>query len=136
MFFIYYGDEVGLTGAGDPDNRRMMPVETALDSAQKSVREHFSTVAAVRSNHPALRYGNRRVLIADPDRYAFARRHFDDRVLTAWNRGSGTATYKLNVAPELPDGTYKNQLGNQTIQVKNGETEFSLPPMTSAVFTP
>ena len=22
---IYYGDEIGLAGGGDPDNRRMMP---------------------------------------------------------------------------------------------------------------
>ena len=52
---IYYGDEVGLTGAGDPDNRRMMPEDSALDSAQKGVREFFSRAAKFRLAHPAPR---------------------------------------------------------------------------------
>jgi len=131
---IYYGDEVGLTGAGDPDNRRMMPLESQLDSAQKSVRSHFRTVANFRTAHPALRYGSRRLLVADQDRYAFVRRHLDDAVLAVWNRGNAPATFEVNVAPEMADGTYRDALSGRTIQVVSGRTAFSLTPASSALF--
>lgn len=131
---VYYGDEVGLTGAGDPDNRRMLPSDGKLNAKQKSVRDHFSKLTALRSAHPALRYGNRRLLVADTNRYAFVRRHFDDKVLAVWNRSNESAEYSLQVAPELPDGTYTDALSGQTIKVQSGTTKFSLPPMRSAFF--
>ncbi|MEI8386437.1 MAG: alpha-amylase family glycosyl hydrolase [Verrucomicrobiota bacterium] len=133
---VYYGDEVGLTGAGDPDNRRMMPAEDALGAEQKSVREHLGKMAALRTAHPALRYGSRRLLVADGDRYAFVRRHFDDKVLALWNRGGGEAEFNLQPGPELPDGTYSDALSGQSIEVKSGETNFVLPPMRCAFFLP
>ena len=133
---VYYGDEVGLTGAGDPDNRRMMPAEDMLGAEQKSVREYFSKMAALRSAHPALRYGSRRLLVADDNRYAFIRRHFDDTVLAVWNKGDETAGFDLQVGPELPDGPYSDALAAQTIQVKSGKAKFSLAPMRAAFFIP
>ena len=131
---IYYGDEVGLTGAGDPDNRRMMPLENELNAAQKSVRTQFSKAALARQAHPALRYGSRRALVAEGDRYAFVRRHLGDAVLCVWNRGKNPAEFDLDVAPELPDGDYIDVLGGMEIEVEDGEAEFDLPPLSSAFF--
>jgi len=133
---VYYGDEVGLTGAGDPDNRKMMPLESELSAEQKSVRDYFSKMAALRSAHPALRYGSRRHLVADDSRYAFARRHFDDRVLAVWNKGKETAGFDLAVGPELPDGRYSDALTGKTIDVKSGKAKFSLDAMSTAFFIP
>jgi len=133
---IYYGDEVGLTGAGDPDNRRMMPAESDLAREQRGVRDHLGKVAALRSAHPALRYGNRRLLVADETRYAFVRRHFNDRVLAVWNKGGGKAAFDLSVGPELPDGRYTEALTGKTLVVKSGRAEFSLDAMQSAFFVP
>ncbi len=131
---VYYGDEIGLTGAGDPDNRKLMPPESGLDAAQKSVREHFSKMTALRNAHPALRYGNRRLLVADNNRYAFVRRHFDDKVLAVWNRGPKDAEFNLQVGPELPDGNYEDVLSGKSLTVKSGTAKFSLAPMRSAIF--
>ncbi len=133
---IYYGDEVGLSGAGDPDNRRMMPWGDDVKPEQEAVRAHFSKVAALRHQHPALRYGNRRPLVAEGSRYAFVRRHLDDRVLAVWNRGDKTTQFNLEVAPELSDGTYTDALSGQKIEVKGGRTVLRLEPMKSAFFVP
>lgn len=131
---IYYGDEVGLTGAGDPDNRRMMPLDQQLSPAQKQVRDHFSKLTALRAAHPALRYGSRRVLVADGNRYAFARRHFDDSVLCVWNKGADAASFDLKMPGEIPDGDYTEALTGKALRVRSGQAKFSLEPRQSAFF--
>ena len=131
---IYYGDEIGMTGAGDPDNRRMMRWDDEVSAEENSVREHFSKVAAVRQKHPALRYGSRRALVAGGDRYAFVRAHLGDAVLAVWNRGGSRTEFSLGVGPEMPDGSYEDALSGQKIEVKDGKTSFKLEPMKSALF--
>jgi len=133
---IYYGDEIGLTGAGDPDNRRMMRWGSDVTAEENSVREHFSKVAAVRHKHPALRYGSRRMLLAEGDRYAFVRAHLGDAVLAVWNRGKGENSFEVAVGPEMPDGDYSDALSGEKIEVKDGKASFRLGPMKSALFVP
>jgi glycosidase len=131
---IYFGDEIGQSGAGDPDNRRMMRWGDEVTAGEKAVREHLRRVAAARHRHPALRYGSRRPLVAGGDRYAFVRAHLGDVVLAVWNRGQSLTEYSLRVGPEMPDGTYVDALGGREIEVKDGRTTFKLEPMTSAMF--
>lgn len=131
---IYYGDEIGMTGAGDPDNRRMMRWGNDVSTDEDAVRRHFSKVASVRQRHPALRYGSRRALVADGDRYAFVRAHLGDAVLAVWNRGNIRTEFSLGVGPEMPDGTYEDALSGQEIEVKDGRTTFKLAPAKSALF--
>lgn len=131
---IYYGDEIGMSGAGDPDNRRMMRWDDQVTAEEKGVREHFRKVAAVRNSHPALRYGSRRPLVASGDRYAFVRAHLGDSVLAVWNRGDQQTEFQLEVAPEMPDGSYVDALSGREIAVKDGRTSFKIEPMQSALF--
>lgn len=131
---IYYGDEIGMSGAGDPDNRRMMRWDEDVTPEENSVRGHFSKVAAVRHKHPALRYGSRRALVAEGDRYAFVRAHLGDAVLAVWNRGANQTEFVLAAGPEMADGTYVDALSGQEIEVKGGRTSFKLEPMKSALF--
>ena len=131
---IYYGDEIGMSGAGDPDNRRMMPWNGKVSAEEESVRGHFSKVAAVRHKHPALRYGSRRALVAEGDRYAFVRAHLGDAVLAVWNRGANRTEFTITPGPEMPDGLYEDALSGQAIEVKDGRAIFKLDAMKSALF--
>ena len=131
---VYYGDEIGMSGAGDPDNRRMMRWGDAVTAEENSVREHFSKVAAVRQKHPALRYGSRRPLVAEGGRYAFVRAHLGDAVLAVWNRGENLTEFTLEPGPEMPDGAYEDAISGQVIAVKDGRVAFKVPPMKSALF--
>ena len=131
---IYYGDEIGMSGAGDPDNRRMLPEDNNLSAEEMSVRAHFSKVAAVRHKHPALRYGSRRALVAEGDRYAFVRAHLGDTVLAVWNRGDHPTSFALEPGPEMPDGLYRDALSGQVLEVIAGRATFEMEPMKSALF--
>lgn len=68
---IYYGDELGLHAAGDPDNRRPLPPPSTWDHAR---RDYVAALCALRKHEPAL-LGGRYVSLAQPgsDVIAFAR---------------------------------------------------------------
>jgi glycosidase len=131
---IFYGDEIGLHGAAAPESHRMMRWDDALTSEERSVREHFTRVARTRSDHPALRYGSRRPLVAEGNRYAFVRAHLGDAVLVVWNRGLAQTEFSLRVAPEMPDGDYVDTVSGLKIQVMGGRAKFRLAPQVSAMF--
>src|SRR4051812_3829442 len=129
---IYYGDEIGMTGAGAPDNRRDMRFNEQVGPDEKRVLENFDKLGAIRRAHPALRYGSRRTLRADANVYAFLRAHLEDRVLVAFNRGKGEATAEFAVSPEFSDGEYIDALGGKRFRVESGKLQITLPPQRAA----
>ena len=94
---LYYGDELGLAGAGDPDSRRDMPWGGALADVamtlrlptpdQAALRDWVAAVGAARAAHPALTRGARRTLVADADLYVYERTLGDDAAVVLLNRG-------------------------------------------------
>lgn len=132
---LYYGDEFGMTGAADPDNRRMMRFGDALSPAERDVLDHCRLVTAIRKAHPALRYGSRRAILAERDRYAFVRAFWDDRVVVAFNRSDTSMDLELSVGPEFVDGMYRDELTGRAIEVKNGVLKLTLFAHTSAVIS-
>ncbi len=68
---IYYGDELGLHAAGDPENRRPLPPASTWDQTR---RAYVAALCALRKHEPALAHG-RYVSLAQPgsDVVAFAR---------------------------------------------------------------
>lgn len=56
---IYYGDEYGLEGANDPDNRRMMEFGDALNDWQKDTLSYVQKLGQLRREHRAMRRGVR-----------------------------------------------------------------------------
>jgi glycosidase len=132
---IYYGDEIGMTGAGDPDNRRDMRFGKEVTAAEKEVLENFEKLGRFRHDHPALRYGSRRTLAAGKDVYAFVRAQLDDRVLCVFNRGDKTESLALKLEPEMADGDYADALGGRKWSVKDGEITLSVPPRSAMLMT-
>jgi glycosidase len=67
---IYYGDEIGLPGGGDPDNRRMMQW-TGLSTSQQGLHDRLAALGQIRAQHAALRRGTRTTLSSDQDLWVF-----------------------------------------------------------------
>lgn len=83
---IYYGDELGMPGAGDPDNRRMMRFE-GLSAREADLLEFVRKVGSARKRSKALRFGTRDTQVIEPDLYVFQRATGDDAALVVINRG-------------------------------------------------
>ncbi len=82
---VYYGDEIGLPGAGDPDNRRFMQWDGYSDG-QQALRDHLADLTAFRAEHPATRRGVRQTLAADADTFTYSMTYGGDEVFVAINR--------------------------------------------------
>lgn len=106
---IYYGDEIGMTGAADPDNRRMMRFDNELNEYEKQTLKDVSKLIHIRKEHSALRYGDFLTLQADENIYAYLRSDMNERILTIVNKNSKEqkvnydlpAMYKLMIAKDL-----------------------------------
>ena len=69
---LYYGDEIGLAGGGDPDNRRVMPWDDSeLTVHQLTLRDRFQELAWIRAENKALSRGVRSTLEVDPDLWVY-----------------------------------------------------------------
>ncbi len=91
---IYYGDEVGLVGAIDPDSRRGFPAEAEWD---RELLDYHRRLIALRHQYPALRTGSYQVLSAVGNVYVFMRTLADERLIVAVNVGIESASVTLNL---------------------------------------
>ena len=87
---VYYGDEIGMPGAGDPDNRRFMRFDAQLSPNERSTLEHVQILGKTRQKHSSMRTGQRRSLVNDANFWAYIMKDSNDAVLVVLNRGSST----------------------------------------------
>jgi len=106
---VYYGDEIGLPGAGDPDNRRFMQW-SGLSAEQTSLRERLEKLGDIRSKHPALRRGTRTTLESSADVWVYSRITSGDTVHVAVNRSDADRD-----VTSLPAGTYTELITGATV---------------------
>ncbi len=99
---IYYGDEIGLEGDHDPDNRRAYPADPG--AGDRDLRAFFQAVLAARREHVALRRGTVRVLSTTGSGVAYLREADGRSAIVAVNAGPGRATLAL---PRSDDRTYE-----------------------------
>lgn len=118
---IYYGDEVGLEGGTDPDNRRCMPWdESAWDH---DLRQHYQRLIHLRRTAPALRQGGFQIVYAQGGLLVYQRQSPDQRLLVIGYRGPdplGEVVIPVRHAG-LPDGVRLNDLlGKGDVVIENG----------------
>ena len=76
---IYYGDEIGMTGAGDPDNRRMMRFEN-LSKEEIALQKEIAKLTQLRTDNMALLYGDFTILENTENRLTYKRKYFSNEV--------------------------------------------------------
>jgi len=111
---LYYGDEVGLAGGGDPDNRRMMPWEDSqLNEHQRALRERVRRLGAARARYRALSRGRRLTLSAEQDVWVYRLvgcGGAEEEVTVALNRADAPR------AAQVPAGAYRDLLTDEEVR--------------------
>ena len=136
---IYYGDEFGMPGAGDPDNRRMMRFGGELSGSESSTLTFMQRLGSARAAHPALRTGSwEPPLVAEDDVLVYGRLGSGEVALVALNRGDSTRSFELAVAGlGVTDGTiFEDALAGSsaTATVSNGLLTVSIPPLSAQIW--
>lgn len=96
---IYYGDEIGMTGASDPDNRRMMRFDNDLSPAEKETFSEISKLIKIRNTNSALRYGDFLPLFTDENIFAYIRSDLNQRVLVILNKSNNNKNIDIELPP-------------------------------------
>jgi cyclomaltodextrinase len=118
---IYYGDEIGMTGAADPDNRRMMRFDNQLNEYEKQTLEDVSKLIHIRKDHSALRYGDFLTLQADENLYAYLRSDMNERILTIVNKNSEPINVDLNLPAIYQIKSAKDLVSGKEYEVKDNK---------------
>jgi glycosidase len=145
---LYYGDEIGMAGAGDPDNRRDFPGGWPDDARSAFTKEGRSSeqeriFAAVRKlldlrrDHAAFRSGRLFHLFSDDESYAFLRQTDDERLVVVFNNAK---LQRVLTIPEADTPAEKAQsahaLYGEAFATSNGkELRVTAPAESVSIFS-
>lgn len=126
---VYYGDEVGLDGKGDPDCRKCM--EWDKDKQDLELFDFYKKLIELRKSHPALRAGSIRFLLAEEGgtKLAYERRINDENVLVFLNNDATIQTVQLNVEGKV----WRDLFSGKEWETKQGRLSVKLPAYGYAV---
>lgn len=116
---VYYGDEYGMPGANDPDNRRMMQFD-GYNAAQSAMRQRTKEIIHARRSELALMYGHTEVHAPSEDVLWIERQYLDERVVIIINRGASA----FSIEHCMPQA-----------QIIAGDAEFGASQLTLSPFS-
>jgi neopullulanase len=140
---IYYGDEIGMQGGDDPDNRHDFPggwqgdTQNAFEATgrtpeQAAIFDYVQKLIALRKKLEPLRRGDFVDLGVTDNTWAFARTSGPDAVIVVFNNGAAPADVAVQYKR---DGDLTGQLGTAaTLSIRNGEGTVHLPAHTAGIF--
>ena len=103
---FYYGDEIGMPGGDDPDNRRDFPggwpndAENAFSAEgrkpeQQKLFSYVQTLLRLRREHPALSSGQLWHLASDDSTYIFLRESEEEKIVVAFNNSEAASAKRI-----------------------------------------
>ncbi len=132
---IYYGDEIGMPGAGDPDSRRPM----AWGKGNKNLVEWYAQLANIRDTYSVLRTGDLHPLTVDSTDsktvMAYQRDDSSNHAVVVANRDTNVVRSLTLSVSDIPDGTVlTNALDRQeTYTVQNGKVTVTVPAQSGII---
>lgn len=145
---LYYGDEIGMPGGGDPDNRRDFPGGWPGDPKnafkaegrtpeQQELFTYVKSLLRIRREHAALQSGRLWHLFSDETAYAFLRETEGERVLVVFNNSTEPRALKisLNDSPAQGAAGFTSLLGQAKADLAgSAEARISAPAQSISIF--
>ncbi|MFW6035673.1 MAG: glycoside hydrolase family 13 protein [Halothermotrichaceae bacterium] len=138
---IYYGDEAGLTGGKDPENRKTYP----WGRENKELLEWYRQVVTLRNDNDIFKTGNWKSIYINRDIYGYYRQIINNKDVFGQKKENNTALVLFNRSLdktyniELDVGNYFDKkvydiLNDYQVKVKNGSIQLDIKPLTTAIF--
>ena len=145
---IYYGDEIGMLGGGDPDNRRDFPggwIGDANDAftregrtrEQQEIFSYVQSLLRLRREHVALRGGQLWHLASDDSAYVFVREAEEERLVVTFNNADQPRELRIPLAdtPAQRAGSIELLFGEAKAELAGGKIRVTLPAQSISIFT-
>jgi glycosidase len=145
---IYYGDEIGMPGGGDPDNRRDFPGGWIGDSndaftqagrtrEQQEIFAYVQAVLRIRREHEALRGGRQWHLASDESSYVFVREAEEDRVVVAFNNSDKPKELRITLKDTAAQKAAEITplFGEAKAELAGGEIHLLMPAQSLSIFS-
>ncbi len=137
---IYYGDEAGVCGFTDPDNRRTYP----WGEEDQSLISFYKEAICIHKENPVLTHGSTRFLTLDYQFLSYGRFSEEDQIIVAVNNGKeekevNIPVWKAGVPREATMErlllTKENgfSLGDAVYKVEKGVLYLKLPPVCAMI---
>lgn len=145
---LYYGDEVGMTGGEDPENRHDFPggwsddPRNAFEQSGRSLEQQalFSYVQALlklRREHPALASGRLWHLQSDESSYIFLRQTDEENVVVALNVAPRARMLQIPLADTPATGllAVSSLFGEGKAEFSGKELRMTIPAESISIFS-
>ncbi len=145
---IYYGDEIGMPGGGDPDNRRDFPggwigdandafTQSGRTREQQEVFSYVQSLLRLRHEHAALRGGQLWHLASDESSYVFAREAEEERLVVAFNNADQRRELRIPLADTPAQGAAGIELvfGEAKAELAGKEIHIIMPARSLSIFS-
>jgi neopullulanase len=147
---IYYGDEIGMPGGADPDNRRDFPggwpgdprdafIPAGRTPEQQAIWQHVQRLTHLRAALQPLRRGRMLNLCAADQSYGYARTGPSGPVVVLINNAAQPADLACDLSPlHLAEGARLTDrlAAGPELRLQHGKIEAHFPPRTAAIYTP
>jgi glycosidase len=144
---LYYGDEIGMLGGGDPDNRRDFPGGWVEDEhnaftregrtlQQQQIFDTVHTLLRLRQEHDSLRGGKLWHLACDDSSYVFLRESDEEKLLIAFHNGTSATTLMVSLqdTPAKAAAGITTLFGEAQADLAGQQLKLVLPPKSLTIF--
>ena len=144
---LYYGDEIGMTGGGDPDNRHDFPggwtedrkdgfVREGRTKEQQAIFEYVQGLLRLRRENDALRTGKLWHLESDDSSYVFLRESDEEKLVVAFHNGKSERqmTIEVHDTPAKQATGISALFGAGQADLAAQQLRLRLPPESLSVF--
>jgi neopullulanase len=145
---IYYGDEIGMPGGGDPDNRRDFPggwigdandafTQSGRTREQQEIFSYVQSLLRLRREHASLRGGQLWHLASDETTYVFVRESEDERIIVAFNNAGQARELHIPLGdtPVQEASVAGVLFGEGNAQLLNRELRITMPAQSISIFS-
>jgi glycosidase len=144
---IYYGDEIGMPGGGDPDNRRDFPggwigdtndafTQAGRTREQQEIFSYVQALLRLRREHDALRGGHLWHLASDESSYIFLRDSEEERLVIAFNNSGQTKDVRIPLkdTPAQKAAEISLLFGEAKAKLAENEIHITMPAQSLSIF--
>jgi len=145
---LYYGDEIGMPGGGDPDNRRDFPggwredVKNAFTEAgrtreQQEIFGYVRALLRLRREHTALSSGRSWHLFSDEATYVFMRETEEERVMVIIQNSPQPREFRFTLAETAAQNAARvsRLFGEADAELAGKEIHVRAPAESASIFS-